>query len=308
MLRPQAPGLVGPPLDAPPTFGCPKCKYSLHISPETFDLHFNGKPLICGKCHEEFKLWDVILNAVRGRFMGSWFGVLGAKSLIFRTKLFLNTETRLNLYKEVGLPTNAVILDLNVTGHSMFCTEMHSNSRRHRNRGGKLQLFGFQTYTSKHTVDLKETLVDGCVTWIESSAADTAWNNLVSAFDAYADDDFAQAVIPANVAVEAKLFPFIERALNGLASKERIRSFLSDAATYGHQLNILLPLIVRENKLPAFDPVIIGLLNKLRDARNSLAHTGKSKLPLDRNQTAELLTAALFGFRYIDLLKAAMKW
>jgi len=93
-----------------------------------------------------------------------------------------------------------------------------------------------------------------------------------------------------------------------VAGKGKITSFLSDAATYSYQLNILLPWIAQNNDLPPFDPTIVGLLNRLRSTRNSLAHTGKTEQPLDKDQTAELLTAALFGFRYIDILKAKMKW
>jgi hypothetical protein len=49
-----------------------------------------------------------------------------------------------------------------------------------------------------------------------------------------------------------------------------------------------------------------GLLNKLRSARSSIAHRGHCDPPFDKNTTADLLTVALFGYRYLDMIKGAV--
>jgi hypothetical protein len=112
------------------------------------------------------------------------FQILGANETIFATKIFLNTITLFDLYEE-GLPRNAKILDVNVTPEGMFCTELNTNVRRMRNKGGQLQLLGFQTDTEFDRPD--EGIVYICVTWVETSADDAAWTNLVLGFDYYAD-------------------------------------------------------------------------------------------------------------------------
>ncbi len=229
------------------------------------------------------------------------FYPLGAKTTLFRTKIFLNTETRFDLYAE-GLPENAVILDINFTPYDMFCVEMSGNSRRQRPRGGRLQMYGFHTYTVQKKA-VEESKVDIAVTWVESSIDNIAWDNLVSAFDAYADGNIEDAVVPSNVAVEAKIYRYVESSFHRIASAERIRDFLESAATYSYQLNVLLPFLARVVDLPILNDEIRGFLNALREARNSVAHKARCDPTLTKERAGELITAALFGFRYVDYLQ-----
>jgi hypothetical protein len=302
MLPPQFPGSLVTPENFSGSFQCPSCNVSVLYHRLLIDLQFKKGTVPCPKCATVLTPWQIALHSIKENFMGTHFYFVGAQRTIFQTKLFLNSETRFDLYAE-GLPQDAIILDIHLSPQGgMFCTEMTGNTRRQRNRGGKLQLFGFHTYTIKDKGSDECTLAI-CVTWVPSSPDDIAWSNLVSAFDAYTDEDFEKSIIPANVAVEAKLYRFLERAFDGIASKDRTRDFLESAATYSYQLNILLPLFSRIGKFPELDPIIRGLLNNLRDTRNSIAHRGKSDPPLTKDRTAELLTAALFGFRYIDCLR-----
>ena len=48
---------------------------------------------------------------------------------------------------------------------------------------------------------------------------------------------------------------------------------------------------------------IRGLLNRLRKLRNKLVHEGIIEKQLEKNEVAEMMTAALFGFRYLELLE-----
>ncbi len=51
------------------------------------------------------------------------------------------------------------------------------------------------------------------VTWVPSSADDAAWTNLVTAFSHYVGGNYEASLIPANVAVEARLSRFLEHNL-----------------------------------------------------------------------------------------------
>ena len=142
------------------------------------------------------------------------------------------------------------------------------------------------------------------VTWVKMSKEEIAWNNLISCFSYYADKDYEQSLIPANVSVESKLYSLLEKTLGNVASKKQIKNFLEDAATYSYQLNVLLPLILRYNShLPKIDDKIRGFLNRLRSLRNDIAHRGKCKNKLTQKECAELITAALFGFRYLSIIE-----
>jgi hypothetical protein len=300
MLPPQTPGSIEPIREITPWFKCSSCGESFSLPRDFFD---RGRIIVVVKCHScgvEIEPW----RFVRTMFNESWpdtlFAALGAKSQQFTTKLFLNSETRYDLYAE-GLPKDAVILEINFISEGMFCTEMGGNLRRQRRRGGRLQLYGYHTYTLLNS-GKTEGIVRLSVTWVHSSPEDVAWRNLVDAFDAFADRDFEDAVIPANVAVEAKLYPFIEREFSGAATQDRLRAFLETGATYSHQLNVLLPFLTRHFRLPELDSTVRKYLNELRKARNDVAHRGHAVPAITKDRAADFLTAAVLGFRYVDAL------
>jgi hypothetical protein len=300
MLPPQTPGSIEPIREITPWFKCSFCAESFSLPADFFD---RGRIIVvvkCPSCGVEIEPWRFVREMFNESWPSTLFAALGAKSQQFTTKLFLNSETRYNLYAE-GLPKDAVILEINYIPEGMFCAEMGGALRRQRPRGGLLQLYGHHTYTIADSGKTKG-IVRLSVTWVHSSPEDVAWRNLVDAFDAFADRDFEDAVIPANVAVEAKLYPFIEREFTGVTTPDRLRSFLETGATYSHQLNVLLPLITRYFRLPALDSTVQRYLNELRKARNDIAHRGRADPTITKDRAADFLTAAVLGFRYIDAL------
>ena len=132
-----------------------------------------------------------------------------------------------------------------------------------------------------------------------TSEDEEAWNNLISAFEFFLNKAYDSVVIPANVAVESKLNRVLFEVLRPAASNERIDSFLSDAATYGHQLNVLLPLITRFIEMPSLPDHIRGILNRLRKCGNTVSHEGKLPIPTTVRHAAEYLCAAFFTFVYL---------
>jgi len=230
------------------------------------------------------------------------FYPLGVNSTLFQTKFFRDAISHFNLFEE-GLPPNAFILEGNITPQGMFCSETTTNSRRLSNRfnkGGNLQLHGYADPDSANLLDEADVAI--YVTWVERSPDDTAWNNLVSAFDFYVDGDYEYSLVPANVAVESRLFRFIAKHLGAQIAKIRVTDFLENHATYGHQLNILLPFIVQRLRGPNMPDPLRGRLNRLRDLRNQVAHLGRCETELSKDDCAELITAALFGFRYLGYI------
>jgi hypothetical protein len=153
----------------------------------------------------------------------------------------------------------------------------------------------------------EEGLANIFVTWVPMSPDDAAWTNLVTAFSNYVaacalGANYEASLIPANVAVEARLFRFVERRLLKVAFKRRVKGFLTSNATYNHQLNILLPLIISENiGVPSLPDELRERLNRLNELRNDVAHDGHCTPPLSKDDCAELITASLFAFRYLGI-------
>jgi hypothetical protein len=297
MLPPQTPGLTAPPRHLPPTWKCSQCQHIDSFPATPLDSYFTNTPLQCPKCNTMCSAWDIVLGQIRDQFMWELFSPLGATTTLYQSKLFLDSETHLNLH-EYGLPHNAIVLDVNYSPTGMFCREAAGNNRRQRLKSGRLQFSGFRTYT--HPDGPTECQVNIAVTWVYSSESDFAWNNLVSAFEAYVDGDLLDAIVPANVAVENRLFGVMSRELGPSCANQRLKEFLGKAATYSHQLNVILPYIARVRSFPEMDDRLRGGLNRLRDLRNDVAHRGYTENQLTKTDCAEVLTAAVFGFRYLD--------
>ena len=299
-----------PPRAYDPFFQCIHCRCSRTSSlpPNVVDLYLEGQCGICHNCHAQLDWWQVTLDMVRQNIMlSNAFFPLGAKTTLFQTKFFRDAITHFNLYEE-GLPPNALILEVNISPEGMFCSETTTNSRRLTNKfkkGGLLQLHGYVNPGSESQIN--DAKVGIFVTWVESSVDDAAWNNLVTAFDFYVNNDYESSLVPANVAVESRLFRLIERHLTATASKHRVKDFLETGATYSHQLNVLLPSIVHQLRATDMPGDLRGRLNRLRDLRNQVAHRGRCENKLSQDLCAELITAALFGFRYLGCLDSRIQ-
>jgi len=138
-------------------------------------------------------------------------------------------------------------------------------------------------------------------------AADTGLLQLVDAAMAYGQGRYQHLVVPANVSVESELSAACYLWLTAFCSKERARDFLQDAATYAHQLNVLLPVACRDLGVMRLPEHLVGTLNRLRKLRNDVVHRGKLKDPLDRTTSAELLAAALFALHYIAMFRSELE-
>lgn len=151
-----------------------------------------------------------------------------------------------------------------------------------------------------------ETTILVTVTWVPHTALDETWENLISACRAYYSRQYQSTVIPANVAIEARLSRLLTSFLEQFVSKRRSASFLEEAATYSYQLNVLLPVFAALRGVPQLSDRIRGFLNTLRSHRNDIAHKGSPEKPLDQHGMAECLCAALFAFHYLNLVEYAM--
>ena len=232
---------------------------------------------------------------------------VGAKTTVFVLPLHPGKKARYR-FSENGVPLGSKVLYVNYTpngpgGNGLFPLEWHGNVPTRRFAMDEVTL---QPVPVSDTEPPAETNLAIMVTWVPHSAADDAWQSLFDAFEAFIAERYSSVVVPANVAVESSLLVFLTRFLDPIVGKKKTEDFLSSAASYSHQLNVLLPLVAELRGMPRLPVHIAGCLNRLRSLRNDLAHSGATAAPLTRKETAQLLTAALFGFHYIRHLRACL--
>jgi len=221
-----------------------------------------------------------------------------------RTSIVLEMESW--KYKEVhlseyGVPPNARILSRNYTGQTgnMTAVEWHANSPPLRFPGTILRLIGVP-FGDQSIPQIGKVCIS--VTWIRAEESEE-WSYLVTAFEAAGARDYAPALVFAQSAVEVTMMPLIESRLSLHASKERVKNLVRGESSYGHALNVILPYICGELKLPKMPEALRGSLNKMRRIRNDIIHDGKKSTDLTAADAMEGLCASAFGFEYVRFIR-----
>jgi hypothetical protein len=295
------PGSTTPPRHWRPGIRCYECDQSAENDANIVDNYLFGGAVTCPLCHANLDSWRVAVLMVNRNFARlEPFVLLGAQFTVFQTRVVRDRGTQFDLYAE-GLPSNALILNVNIGGEGMFCGEAGGSDRILRATGGLLNIHAYHM-THSPEPRANEGHANIFVTWVPNSPDDAAWTNLVTAFSHYVGGSYEASLIPANVAVEAKLFQFLERHLSRVASTETVEQFLTMHATYSHQLNVLLPLVVSHLGAKPLNRDLRGKLNRLNKLRNDVAHRGRCTPSPSKDECAELVTASLIAFRYLGYL------
>ena len=278
---------------------CPKCNAPLTVENKDYENYFNNEIKICDRCNEQIDWWLTILKTIKINLMSNQvFSTLGLPSKIITIKIKANEKIKLK-FADHDIPTTARILYVNYTpqGGSLFPIEIHGNIPYRRSPLNEITLFPVPISNDVDVLDSTEVSV--FVTWINEQTEEAPLLNLVDAFEAYSLKNYTDPIVPANIAVEFKINYILTEILTRVINKrKKVDDFLTSAATYSYQLNIILPLITNLKNIPPLSKDIIGLLDRLRRLRNQIAHTGKTENEITKNDIAELLSAAVFGYYY----------
>lgn len=133
----------------------------------------------------------------------------------------------------------------------------------------------------------------------------TPQRQLVNAMSAFVSERYMDSIIPANTSVEAAIAPIVREGLARYAGRDRVNGLL-DVAGYSHQLNVLLPVVAAVTRVPPLHDSVRGLLNRLNKLRNDRAHGAAVQSPLTKQEAAELLTAALLGVAYGEMVSPVL--
>ena len=154
-------------------------------------------------------------------------------------------------------------------------------------------------------ISSRSNKVAALAVWFVRRADDTRDRHLVDAARQYEAGRYDGVVVPANIAAEAALTPVVNGALRRHASEKNVDVFIRDVG-YSGLMNAVVPMLADFYGVPRIPDVIRGALNHLRDLRNKVGHSGHCP-PQSKAQAAEMLTAAIFGVRYADFLRAELE-
>jgi len=280
---------------------CPGCGHPIQIEDKYVIDYFNSRPILCTNCQRSLDWWATVCREIEDNFMyNQAFAFIGARTLLFQLVLRGGQRT-IYRFSDYGIPPDAKVLYVNYTSHTpdgrgYFPVEIHGNVPTRRFFMNEVALYPIPVGSGE---PLPDSEVNVMVSWVPRTADDESWESLVDAFEAYGNARYPSMIVPANVAVESAMSRLLTSYLERFVSKKRTEDFLENAATYAHQLNVLLPVLGSLNGLPLIPDHVRGALNRLRDLRNDLAHAGALEQPLDHRGAAELLCGALFGFHYV---------
>jgi hypothetical protein len=258
-----------------------------------------GQPPRCSQCSEPLDIWKLLVAGMTvGR--GLAFGLpTGVRCTQIFYRLPIGTTTELVLAAE-GVPEDAQLLWVahrtRPEGQAIIVDLGATDSSRPPMQ--QYVVTGLWNSPQPAPADVQGQTT---VFWAVHDADDVGRQLLVHALESVTNHRSRDAIVPANVAVESTLTRVVEDYVEWIGvGKDRRRSFLRDAATFSHQLNVLSPAIARHLSAPALPAHVRGALNRLRELRNDAAHAGVREL--DRTELGTCLAAAIVGFRYARLL------
>jgi hypothetical protein len=293
-------------IHTPPSLPCPYCPHLVEVRPIQMSF-FEGQLQPCPRCSTPVDSYELILQTLlRGGFDFWVLSVVRARRSLFPLTLQPREVFVLRL-TDYEIPPDARIIGVSYTCQwnetpFLFPVEMLGNRPIKYTEPMERNLFPVRMPIHAEG-EPKATIVHTDVTWVPNPKVDVIWDLLVEAFHRFYLDQIEGAIIPANTAVEVAIGQLLTERIERVVSARRTEELLKNGATYGHQINVLLPLLVRLKGIPPLPERIQKHLGQLNTLRNALAHTGKPKKILAKGEVAECLTAALLAIHYADLVR-----
>lgn len=294
---------------------CIECNKGFYVNAQLLVNYFKMIQNFCPHCKKNLDLWAITLKSMNS-FLSEALALVGAEHTFFVLTIYppeqfgSNQKNAIRMkFSDFGIPSDARILDVSTTvtvpgsendGYLSLLAAQGNSPYRHHKIYPEMVWYPYPQGTPPYL----PTDISFSITWAEAAEEnEEAWEGLADALQAFWQGRTKHAIIPANVAVELELMrlltTFFEQ--NKISSK-KVDPFLREKATYSNQLNILLPTLINMIKAPILPSQIIGQLNRLRDLRNAIGHRSRTEKPLDRNDVARCLCAAIFRFHYINFI------
>jgi hypothetical protein len=283
---------------------CPHCGTTqVPYTPSIFK-YFENEHLVCGVCTKKMDWWETMRRSLHKSYMPSMiYASIGAVQTCISITLQPNQYHGVILRNE-GIPEDARVLEITFSqapGGLKPIQIIRPSYSLPEGYPRHVEVFSLPLLE-----EAEETDAFMWVSWIENNINSDQRKYLVDAFEYFAESAYNLAIIPANVAVELTLNRLMNSFLSKYTSKKDVEQFLQDSATYGHQLNILLPVITSLCNLPVLSKNIKGGLNRLRKLRNDIAHRGATEIPISKDDISLCLSSAWIGYHYLEYLETRL--
>jgi hypothetical protein len=283
--------------DVPVALTCSNCN---RIMPLTVRSHIVellvGKISKCPSCDATVDVWSRLVSSMEFRTFGFGFAGVGANTTHFSSQLVRDRRAVLDFGK-LGIPSEAAIEQVAMTPHSdgadagwLHPVLLHTPKVGHPAKEPVV------VYPVPYGGGADTTEINVLIVWTEPGPRQPATDLLMAAVRADQNDDRFAAVIAANAAVEVAVGSTISGWLemHGIG-KQRGDAFLSNDATYGSQLAVLLPIVCAEHSVPSLPADVIAALQRLRSLRNQAAHGALRTDEIEQRDVARGLAGAAVG-------------
>lgn len=285
---------------------CPGQRCGSMLPPPTdadFADYFEGQQWICPVCNHHQSLWALLLERMKDDHplvpSAASLGLVGRSM----ATLELKPDEIMSLeFADYGVPAEATVIAVVTTpkipqkGHGLT-PAMGIQNLQARGLPHVLNLFPVPLQPMTTTAELVATEVNIMIIWIPSPS-EPELEPLLSAVKAFTTGDFRGAIIPAQITVELKLSQVLTKHFSQFAGKDKVKSFLKDGASYGHQRRFLLPSLFGAVGAPKLSAEVSTALQSLNTKRNNVGHEHHAT---ERAEAAPMLLASLFGYRYLSI-------
>jgi len=284
-----------------PQVPCTTCGRGMGLSFGVLGRYLQSENDECPTCNAKVDWFEALKQSASFATLG--FSAIGATLSVIEVHLTPNGVVDVDFDKLIGAGKRLLWVQyLPIGNHdgAVWPIEIHGNDPFRAPRP-QIRLFG-HVHGNPPPEHQKCTIA---VSWVEHSPDDSSWTSLVDAFEFFYESDYPGIVVPANVAVEVRLGRMLTELLMKKASlgRERTEQFLQDGATYGYQIDVLVPLIVALTGGLALRQRVAAGLKQLRKLRNDIAHRGEPSKAISQESASELLVASLFAVVYVEMLR-----
>ncbi len=292
---------------------CPRCRNYESSPSDIFgsdylkDIYNLRNNIQCEKCRsnslifEQNEFFKVLTQIIEASFFNNIYQVLGSKNSVGVAVMKENEINHIDL-KDLGLPENAKILDINLTSNG-YLTPLKfipNNPRFIQSINDEiLTFYPVQMSDAEKLSDRKDLAIS--IQWVLLNEDDISDINLLQAIDNYIDNKPYELIMNGNRCLELLCnqicFKEFIKNNNSSNNKKNVEDFLVTGATYGHQLKYLLNLICKANNLILIEKELITKIDSLRKLRNDIAHRGqlKNNRELTKKEKEEILSITILG-------------
>jgi hypothetical protein len=293
---------------------CDACGSGRRLLCRTFDAYFSNGSLHCDSCGVEIDFLGALDEAYQKPSRSFYYplALVGATVTTFRVPLLEGEPVQVVL-SDFGIPEPATRLEMDygyrveeplspdadpIQAGSLIALESGNTVRPRRYIPHVVELVG----RGRGKPPFRKTSALITVVWTTRDRLPPPFDSLLESARLFYEVQIPASMIWANTAVESALSSYLELRLIDVVGRERVESFLVNAATYSHQLNVVLPLVAKLYDLPLMPEQVRGKLNSLNRLRNKIVHEGLNTLSIDYREAGSFLVTAVVAAQLVRYL------